>query len=405
MNEMSAPRAAERRPSLVILVTISTVSPLALNIYLPSMPSLVGLFDTTMARVQLTLSLYLAAFALAQIVIGPLSDRYGRRPVLLWGMVVFMLGSLACALAPDIDFLIAGRILQAAGGSTGIVLGRAIVRDLYDRRQAASMIGYVTMGLAVAPMVGPAIGGVLDHVFGWTASFYLMVLIGLVVLVVSWFDLHETNLQPSSAGLVGLLRGFGALARVPAFWAYALTSSFASSVFFTFLGGAPFVSVELLAMAPAVYGFYFMMVAGGYIIGNWISGRFAVRIGVRRMILAGTVLQAISVLLIGLAFAVIQAHPLSLFAPMFLVGIANGTCLPSAIAGAVSVRPELAGAASGLSGSLQIGTGAVSSALVGWLLSGVLWPGTIWPLILVMGVCVVLSIVFAGMTWAVDEGR
>lgn len=176
-------------------------------------------------------------------------------------------------------------------------------------------------------------------------------------------------------------------------------------MFFTFLGGAPFVSVELLAMAPAVYGFYFMMVAGGYIIGNWISGRFAVRIGVRRMILAGTVLQAISVLLIGLAFAVIQAHPLSLFAPMFLVGIANGTCLPSAIAGAVSVRPELAGAASGLSGSLQIGTGAVSSALVGWLLSGVLWPGTIWPLILVMGVCVVLSIVFAGMTWAVDEGR
>src|SRR5690554_5364405 len=173
MNEMSAPRAAERRPSLVILVTISTVSPLALNIYLPSMPSLVGLFDTTMARVQLTLSLYLAAFALAQIVIGPLSDRYGRRPVLLWGMVVFMLGSLACALAPDIDFLIAGRILQAAGGSTGIVLGRAIVRDLYDRRQAASMIGYVTMGLAIAPMVGPAIGGVLDHVFGWTASFYL----------------------------------------------------------------------------------------------------------------------------------------------------------------------------------------------------------------------------------------
>ncbi|MBA4610162.1 multidrug effflux MFS transporter [Stappia taiwanensis] len=383
-----------RRPTLAILVAVSAVNPLALNISLPSLPLLVDIFGTTAGMVQMSLSLYLAAVAVAQIGIGPLSDRYGRRPVLLWGLAIFVVGSVICAVAPSIEVLLTGRMLQATGGCAGIVLGRAIVRDLYDRSQAASMIGYVTMGLAVAPMIGPAIGGVVDQSFGWRSSSYLMVVLGLLVLVAAWFDLHETNHnRVSGGGVAGLVRSYGALSRSGLFWAYALTSAFTSAVFFGFLGGAPFVAADLLGMSPAVYGLYFILVAGGYVFGNWISGRYSGSIGMVRMIGAGNVVLVLAVSIIAFLFALGLVHPLSLFGPMFVVGVGNGMCLPNAIAGAVSVRPDLAGAASGLTGSLQIGAGAIASALAGWFLSGILWPGTIWPLVLVMATACVLSVI------------
>lgn len=388
-----------RRPTIALLVAVSAVSPLALNIYLPSMPVLVDVFDTTAAMVQLSLSLFLASIALAQIGIGPLSDRYGRRPVLLWGLVVFILGSVVCALADSIEVLLVGRVLQAAGGCAGIVLGRAIVRDLFDRSRAASMIGYVTMGLAVAPMIGPAIGGTLDQTFGWRTSSYLMVVLGVLVLVWAAAELHETNhTRTRGGGLRGLIASYATLSRSSLFWAYTITSAATSCVFFSFLGGAPFIAANMLDMTPATYGLYFMMVAAGYILGNGISGRFSGRVGIGRMIIGGTAVLVVAVSAIALPFALGLVHPLSLFAPMFVVGIGNGMTLPNAIAGAVSVRPDLAGAASGLSGSLQMGAGGLASALVGWLVSGVLWPGTIWPLVLVMAVACAATVVAGTMT-------
>lgn len=387
----SAP--AERRPSIALLVAVSAVNPLALNIYLPSMPTLVGIFGTTAGMVQLTLSLYLAAVAVAQIGIGPLSDRHGRRPVLLWGLAIFVIGSAVCALSDTIEVMLAGRVLQAVGGCAGIVLGRAIVRDLYDRSQAASMIGYVTMGLAVAPMVGPVIGGTLDENFGWRTSSYLMVVLGILVFAWSWFELHETNHnRVSGGGLAGLARSYAALVRSPVFVSYAMTSAFTSAVFFSFLGGAPFIAAELLSMTPSTYGLYFMLVAAGYMAGNWVSGRFSGRMGIGRMITSGNSVLALAVATIAVFFWSGLLHPLALFGPMFFVGVGNGMSLPNAIAGAVSVRPDLAGAASGLTGSMQIGAGAITSALSGWLLSGVLWPGTIWPLVLVMAVACVIAV-------------
>ncbi|MAA99887.1 MAG: MFS transporter permease [Stappia sp.] len=396
---------AARRPTIALLVAVSAVNPLALNIYLPSMPSLAGVFDTSAGVVQLILSLYLAAVAVAQIAIGPLSDRHGRRPVLVWGLGIFVIGSLVCALADTISVMIAGRVLQAVGGCAGIVLGRAIVRDLYDRSQAASMIGYVTMGLAVAPMIGPAIGGLLHEQFGWRTNSWLMLVAGLAVFAWAYFELHETNhARVREGGLRGLARTYAVLLRSPLFLAYATTAAFTSGVFFTFLGGAPFVSVKLLDMTPSEYGFYFMMVAGGYIVGNWLSGRFSARVGLGRMINAGNVTVVIAVGAIAASFGLGYIHPLSLFLPMFLVGIGNGMTLPNAIAGAVSVRPDLAGAASGFSGSLQIGAGAVASALCGWLLSGVLWPGTIWPMVLVMASSCVVTVI-AGIAARILEDQ
>lgn len=403
MTKSLSSALAERRPSIALLVAVSAVNPLALNIYLPSMPTLVGILGTTAGMVQLTLSLYLAAVAVAQIGIGPLSDRHGRRPVLLWGLGIFVMGSAVCAVADTIEVMLVGRVLQAVGGCAGIVLGRAIVRDLYDRSQAASMIGYVTMGLAVAPMVGPVLGGTLDENFGWRTSSYLMVVLGILVFAWSWFELHETNHNRiSGGGLGGLARSYAALVRSPVFVSYAMTSAFTSAVFFSFLGGAPFIAAELLHMTPSTYGLYFMLVAAGYMVGNWISGRFSARIGIGRMITSGNTVLALAVSAIALFFWNDLLHPLSLFGPMFIVGLGNGMSLPNAIAGAVSVRPDLAGAASGLTGSMQIGAGAIASALSGWLLSGVLWPGTIWPLVLVMAVACVVA-VLAGIAARVLE--
>lgn len=394
--------ATARRPSIAILVAISAVNPLAMNIYLPSMPRLVDFFATTMSEVQLTLSLYLAAVALAQIAIGPLSDRFGRRPVLLWGLGIFLAGSIICVFAQSISVFLVGRILQAAGGCAGIVLGRAIVRDLFDRRRAASMIGYVTMGMAVAPMVGPAIGGVLDQAFGVVAISIFVTAIGLAVTLAAVVNLHETNHYRMSGGVGELFRNFGTLMRIPAFWAYALTAAFTSITFFAFLGGGPFIASELLDMSPSEYGLYFMLVAAGYIVGNWFSGRYASSAGVLRMITSGNLMLLAAIAAIAAFFAAGYIHPLSLFGPIFFVGIANGICLPSSIAGAVSVRPDLAGAASGLAGSMQIGFGAIASALVGWLLSGVLWPGTIWPLVLIMALACVATLISGFATKITD---
>jgi DHA1 family bicyclomycin/chloramphenicol resistance-like MFS transporter len=391
-----------RRPSLALLIVVSAVNPLAINIFMPSMPRLAEVFDTTYATVQLTLSVYLVVMALAQVVLGPLSDRYGRRPVLNGGLALFVVGSVVTMLAPSIEVMLAGRALQGAGGVAGIVLARAIVRDLYDRDRAAGMIGYVTMGLSVAPMVAPAIGGLLQEAVDWWASFAVMLGFGALALAWSVAGLHETNRnRGKSISVRETLADWAALFRIGAFWGYAFTTAFAAAVFFAFIGGAPYVTSELMHASPAEYGFYFVFVSLGYLIGNWISGRYAARFGTSRMITTGNLVQLAACAGTAAAFAVGWDGLLALFAPMFVVGIANGLTLPSAIAGMVSIRPDLAGAASGLGGAIQVGMGAIASTLAGYLLVHVM-VGTAWSLIglmLAFSLCAVLT------QWTLPAGR
>ena len=383
---------AIRRPSLALLVFVSAVNPLAINMFMPSMPRMTAIFGTTYATVQLTLSLYLATVAVAQSVIGPLSDRFGRRPILLGGMVVFVVGSAVALFAPTIEVLLVGRVLQGAGGCAGLVLARAIVRDLYDRDQAASMIGYVTMGMAVAPMVAPAFGGFLEEWVGWQGSFVVMLATGVVALAWSFPSLHETNRTRGRKGPFGsFLRDWAALLRLPLFWAYSGSAAFGSAVFFAFLGGAPLVTAEIMHASPLDYGLYFILVSIGYMAGNYITGRFAARVGVATMIMTGNTCQLVAVLMMAAFFSAGTLHPLALFGPMMLVGLANGLTLPSAIAGAVSIRPDLAGAASGLGGTIQTGVGAISSSLAGALLVTVM-PGTVWALVWLMLAAAVLAV-------------
>jgi DHA1 family bicyclomycin/chloramphenicol resistance-like MFS transporter len=324
-----------------------------------------------------------------------LSDQFGRRPVIIAGMILFVVGSVFCLVAPTIETLIAARVLQGAGGCTGMVLGRAIVRDLYGPRQSASMIGYVTMGMAVIPTIAPAIGGILDQFYGWQGGFFLLLIFGVVVLAASVLYLPETNHAKVSVGPRQILRSYGLLMKEPLYWSYALTAAFSALTYFAYLGGAPFIAAQLLSLSAAEMGFYFMFVALGYIVGNYISGRFAERVGLYPMILAGTLISGVAVALIG-GFAYIGiVTAASLFLPMFILGIGNGVCLPSAISGAVSVRAELAGAASGLLASMQVGMGAIAGSLVAWLFADSFLAGSPWSMIWIMAMGIAMSLIAA----------
>jgi DHA1 family bicyclomycin/chloramphenicol resistance-like MFS transporter len=357
------------------------------------MPAIEDAFGASYGRVQLVLSLFLASIAVSQILIGPISDRFGRRPVLLVGFSVFVLASVAAPFAPTIDALIAIRVIQGAAGCVGIVLGRAIVRDLFDRSRAASMLGYVTMGLAMAPMVAPTIGGLFQEASGWTAIFWFMAALGVLCFLVTWTVIPETNQHPSpSLSFRTMFADFGRLLRRVEFLLFTASSSLTTGVFFTFLGGAPFVAERILGLRPSVYGLWFALLPLGYATGSFIAGRFTQRVGVPRMIMAGSVLAVLSVsVLLALSLAGVSG-PAALFGPMSIMGFANGLALPSAVSGAVSVQPDIAGAASGLSGAAQIGTGAVLSAIGGATLAGSNSP---LPMFIIMVVAAVLAMAVA----------
>ncbi|MCV6602491.1 MAG: multidrug effflux MFS transporter [Cohaesibacter sp.] len=376
-------------PSLLLLVAVTAVNPLALNLYVPSMPSVQQDFAASASLVQLTLSLGLLGTAFVQLIIGPLSDQFGRRPILLGGLVIAVLASFYCAMTANLDALIVGRVLQVAGGAAGLVLGRAIVRDTHSTNEAASMLGYVTMGMAVAPMIGPAIGGVLDDLWSWRAGFAFSGFFALVVLVAAWGNLTETNQHIGQMkSPMGLLRDYRQLLSIRAFWIYSAVSAFSAASFFAFLGGAPYVSRSLFDMSPTEYGIYFILVAGGYSLGNFFSGRYSALLGLYKMMFVGNLL-ALSTCLTLVIFSLFSIeNPQILFTMMFFLGVGNGVTLPNSNAGVVSVMPRLAGSASGLSGSLVTMIAAAASFLVTLVLSG-----SLMPMLLFMTGCAVIALV------------
>ncbi|WP_366554754.1 multidrug effflux MFS transporter [Aquibaculum sediminis] len=365
--EATPPTAIDRpKPPIAILVAVSAIGPFALNIFVPSIPGLARFYEVDYGTIQLTFTLYLVGLAVSQLFYGPLSDRFGRRPLLLGGMALFVVASVICALAPPLEYLIIARILQAVGGCSGLVLSRAIVRDLYGRDKAASVIGYITMAWVAAPMMAPSIGGLLDVHFGWQASFYLVAAAGLAALLAAMRWLHETNHHRSSdSGGVAMILGFGRLLKSPRYLGYALPTAFTSAVFFSFLAGAPYLTIEVLGLTPFGYGLWFILVSFGYFLGNFASGRYSQRLGVDRMILTGTLLALVGVGLIATFALGGLLSPWTLFMPMFLVSLGNGMSIANGLAGSVSVYPAMAGAASGLAGFLQMGLGAGSAQLVG----------------------------------------
>jgi DHA1 family bicyclomycin/chloramphenicol resistance-like MFS transporter len=367
-------------PHIATLILIAGLAALSLNIFLPSLPSMARHFDVPYDRMQLSVSAYLATTALLQIFIGPLSDRFGRRPVLLAAIAVFVLATIGAIFAASFAVFLACRMAQAVIAS-GFVLSRAIVRDMVPQDQAASMIGYVTMGMSLVPMVGPMFGGFLDRTLvGWTPSFWVLALGGIGLFALVWADQGETATN-RSASLTAQIRAYPALLTSQRFWGYCLAGATASGAFFAFLGGAPFVGSEIYGMDPATLGFYIAAPAIGYLAGNFLSGRYATRFGINRMILVGALVTTFGLgLLAGLVFLGFMSANL-FFGLIISVGLGNGIMLPSATAGMLSVRPQLAGSAAGLGGAITIGGGAALSVLAGVVLT----PGDgSMPLILLM---------------------
>jgi DHA1 family bicyclomycin/chloramphenicol resistance-like MFS transporter len=353
-------------PHIATLILLAGMSALNMSVFLPSLNEMAAYFETDYAVMQLAVSGYLATTALVQVVAGPIADRYGRRPVVIGALAIFCVATIGCYLSTSIGMFLFFRTLQAAV-ATVMVLSRAIVRDMVPQEQAASMIGYVTMGMALVPMLGPIVGGALDQAFGWPSVFIMLALVGVAVLVLCILDQGET-VQGGGMGFADQLRSYPELLTSPRFWGYVACAAFGSGAFFALLGGASFVAQGVYGLSPLMTGVALGTPAFGYMIGNGLSGRFAVRLGINRMAMIGTLVSAFGMalsLLLGLWFQ----HPLAFFAPCTFLGLGNGLMLPNATAGSLSVRPRLAGTASGLGGAIMIGGGAALSALAGSLLT------------------------------------
>jgi DHA1 family bicyclomycin/chloramphenicol resistance-like MFS transporter len=356
---------------LLLLMAMTAIGPATLNIVVPALPGMITRLATDAGTIQLTLSLYLLSLATAQLLLGPLSDRFGRRPVVLAGLTLATVASFAAIAASSISALIAVRILQAIGASTGVVVGRAIIRDLFDRDRAAAMIGLVTTAMVVAPMVAPMIGGILDTAFGWEAIFLFLGLCCSAVLLWAIAALPETRPAGTAQTPAMLWHDTRILLGSRKFHGYVLCGALGSAPFFTFLGGGPHVVVTLMGRSSAEFGIWFAVTSLGYMSGNFSVSRLAQRFGVDSMILAGIVFELVGGLLtVGLVATVPQAGPAIIFLPQFLISVGNGLLLPNAIAGAVSVRPQAAGTASGMTGFTQMSIGAASTQVVSMLLAG-----------------------------------
>ena len=356
---------------LALLMLMTGVGPATLNILVPALPTLVKALATDTATVQLTLSLYLFSFATAQLVLGPLSDRFGRRPVILGALALNTAVSIAAIAASSIHMLIVARILQAIGASGGVVISRAIIRDLYDRDRAAGMIGLVTTAMVIAPMVAPLVGGLLDTAFGWEAIFFAIALLASTAVVWAYFMLPETRpaSAPQSPGL--LVGEWLSLLRHPRFYGYILIGAFGSAPFFIFLGGAPHVVVSLMGRTSAEYGLWFAVMSLGYMSGNFTVSRLSQRYGVDALILAGLIFELVGCLMAaGLMHVYANASPAAIFLPQIIVSYGNGLLMANCLSGAISIRPQAAGSASGMAGFVQMSIGAASTQIVSFLLVG-----------------------------------
>jgi len=348
-------------PHIVTLVLVSGLAALSLNLFLPSLPGMARHFGVDYAVMQLAISAYLAVSALLQLVIGPISDRFGRRPVLLAVLGVFLLATIGTLLAPTATTFLAARFLQAAV-ATAFVLSRAAVRDMVPGPEAASMIGYVTMGMSLVPMVGPVIGGVLDETLGWRANFALLLVCGMAIFALVWADMGET-VAGGGLSFRAQLDAYPVLLRSQRFWGYSLSAASSAGLYYAYLGGAPIVGERIYGLSAAQVGYYFALPSLGYMVGNWISGRFSLRLGMDLMVLFGTTVATTAILVALALQAAGWLGPLGFFIAVGVSGMGNGLCLPSANTGMMSVRPELAGTASGLGATLTIGGGAALSTL------------------------------------------
>jgi DHA1 family bicyclomycin/chloramphenicol resistance-like MFS transporter len=359
-----------------LLAALSAIGPLTTDMYLPSLPDIARQLDASTAQVQLTISAYLIGFAVGQIFYGPVSDRHGRKPVLVAAIALYCVASLACALSTSIEMLIVARAFQALGGSGGIVLARAIVRDIYSGARAGRELSLIGSVMALAPVLAPIAGGLVQTGFGWRATFLALVIGGLLGAVIVLLLLPETlNARAAEpVSIPSIFRSYRIVARNPSYLAYLGIASASYAGLFAWISGASFVLQNLYGLTPFDFGVAFALGSIGYMAGSALAARMVVKVGLDGMLGIGGCACAAGGLgmVVAVAFGLTSSLSLVLPVAVYLAGL--GMVLPQSIAGAMTPFPERAGAASSLFGFVQQSAAALCGAAVGWFLGQSAWP-------------------------------
>lgn len=358
------PPAVRPRAPLALLGLIAFSGTLAMHIFVPALPIAAQDLHVGIPAMQMTISLYILGLAFGQLIHGPLSDRFGRRPILMIGLAIYTVGGLGAALAPDIDTLIATRVLQAFGGCAGLVLARAMVRDTSAPKDAVRRQALMNLVVTLAPGVAPLIGGALANTAGWRSLFLVLTGLGVVNFILTWRLLPETGTS-SRGGAVGLIRAHGYLLRSPAFLGFAVGGGCATTAVYAFIAAAPFIFTRELHRATSEIGPYISVLILGIWIGSMLASRLIARMPIRRLLVGA---NAVSVVAAFVFLASVLSGHLSVtltIATMFVFTLGVGTAAPAALTEAISVEPAVIGSASGLYGFAQMAIGALCTALVG----------------------------------------
>ena len=374
-------RDKTRRPAgaapFALLVAITACGTLGMHLVIPALPATARALHVSAGTIQLTITLYLIGLAAGQLAYGPISDRFGRRPVLLAGLALFTLAGLATALAPSAALLILARILQSIGGCAGLVLGRAMVRDAAEGDRATKQLALLTLVMSMAPAIAPVFGGYAVAWFGWRAAFGVLAAVGAITLALTAWRLPETN-QPGGRTGASLLAGSLRLARSPAFRGFALGGACTTTSFYAFMAASPFIFINLLHQTPQRVGLYYMLLMVGLAAGGFTANRLAGRVRME-WVLRGANLLAIAAaagFLLAWATGVLNVATVVGSVGLFMMGA--GIASPFALTGAISVNPSAIGAASGLYGAVQMLYGALCTVIVAsWNPGSVLTVGVV----------------------------
>ena len=353
---------------LLLLVAMTGIAPISLYMLVPALPVLARTFGSDISIAQMTVSLFMVGLAFSQLIMGPLSDRFGRRPVLLAGLCLMVLAGVGGVFAETLPQLIAARFFQALGGATGMVMSRAIIRDLYPRHRVGAMISLVIAVMMIAQMLSPLAGGLLEIGFGWRSIFYVITAVSIVITLAIAVALPETRRFSERVAGGGFVSDLKVLWNSRSFVGYLLCYVIASWIIFTFAGGGPYVVVNQMGRSGAEYGAWFVTSGFAYLIGNLFCVRLAPRRSIDQLIWFGLALQLVGSM-INLLWGVtgLNQQPSWLFLTHMIVMFGNAFVMSNAAAGALSIRPQAAGSASGMMGFLQMGLGALCSQFGAWL--------------------------------------
>jgi DHA1 family bicyclomycin/chloramphenicol resistance-like MFS transporter len=361
---------------LAVVAASLMLQPLCTDLYLASLPPIARYFLTTPAAAQQTLSLFVTGFGVAQLVAGPVSDRFGRRPTVLWGLALFVAASLACAGAASIGVLLTARLIQAIGCCTAVVIARAIIRDAHSPAEGARVVALATSVMALAPLLGPIAGAYLQVAFGWRAAFLLVAVFGLALLLLVWARFGETNEHPNPDALhpAGIARGWREVLGVSAFWAYALPGALSYASIFVFISGAPFVLTDVLGVPTVWFGYAWAFGVSGFLAGTVVCRRLFVLIGMARTASLGANLSALAGVLFAAAALLGLRHWATVVVCQFLVMFAHGINWPCAQVGAVAPFARRAGTAAGLLGFFTMFAALLIGSWIGISFNATLYP-------------------------------